>query len=79
MTPAQRQAARHGFRAFPTPITGIAPMSPDQVRASMEQLQQALATDNKEAGQAATLDLIAGFAVNIARIAEALTPSPPSG
>jgi hypothetical protein len=48
-------------------------MTEDQARALGEQLADAIRSDNEDAGIAAVTGLITGIAINLARIAAALT------
>jgi hypothetical protein len=47
-------------------------MNEEQARALCDQLETAMRDDDEEKGKAATMALITGVVVNIARIAEAL-------
>ena len=68
MTPAQRLAARNAQRK-----ERVNTMSTDEARALGEQLSAAIVEDDEERGSKIAVQLLAGIAVNLARIADHLT------
>lgn len=51
-------------------------MTPAQVNRTSDNLVNALAREDEEAGLTAALALVTGLALNVARIAEAICPAP---
>ena len=73
MTPAARHAATHlTRRPAASPLQGTT-MRPEEVQAVADKLTRAIVDDDEDAGTTAAIQLVAGIAVNIARIADALT------
>ena len=69
MTPAQHQATRNARAAN----QGTAAMTESEVRNQAAILNAAIAADDEGAGTAALIALATGMAINLSRIADALT------